>query len=74
MSRLLPLGIPTELHEQVGEIVRDEFRGLYHGSLVMFDGGSSLADRGAIKIVDDQGTPFMTHLHEIGFGYYDERG
>jgi len=73
VSRLASLGIPPELHEQVREIVHDEVRGLYHGSLVVFDGGSSLADHGMIKIVDDEGTPFVTHLHEIGFRHYDER-
>lgn len=72
VSRLVSLGIPAELHEQVKDIVQDEVRGLYHGNLVVFDGGSSLADRGLIKIVDDENTPFETHLHEIGFKYYDE--
>lgn len=72
VSRLELLGIPPELHKQVREIVRDEVRGLYHGSLVVFDGGSSLADQGMIKIIDDEGTPFINHLHEIGFNHYDE--
>ncbi len=48
------------------------FCGLYHGSLVVFDGGSSLADHGLIKIVDDAGMPFVRHLHEIGFKAYDK--
>jgi hypothetical protein len=72
VSRLASLGMQPELHEKVREIVHDEVRGLYHGGLVVFDGGSSLADHGIIKIVDDEGTPFTTHLHEIGFSYYDE--
>ena len=71
VSQLAPLGIPPEFHERVSEIVHREVRGLYHGSLVVLDGGSSLADHGMIKIVDDEGTPFVTHLHEIGFRHYD---
>lgn len=59
--------------KQVAEIVQDEIRGLYHGNLVIFDGGSSLADHGMIKIVDDRGIQFATHLHEIGCKFYDER-
>ena len=53
-------------------IVRDELRGLYHGSLVVLDNGSSLANRGMIRIVDDEGTSFDSFLHEIGFQIYDE--
>ena len=72
VSRLVAAGISPELEERVREIVRDEVRGLFHGSLLIFDGGSSLADHGLIKIVDDEDTPFARHLHEIGFGVYDE--
>lgn len=35
-------------------------------------GGSSLADHGLIKIVDDEGVEFISYLHEIGFDAYDE--
>lgn len=73
LSRLIAAGVPPELEPNVAEIVRDELRGLYHGNLVVFDGGSSLADHGLIKIVDDEGTPFDSYLHEIGFAVYDER-
>ena len=65
------LRIPPELLAQITNIVQDEIRGLYHGSLVIFDGGSSLADHGSIKIVDSQGIQFISHLHEIGFKFYD---
>src|SRR5438128_733563 len=71
VSRLSSLGIPPELYEQVRTIVHDAVRGLYHGSLVVLDGGSSLANHGMIKIVDDEGTQFVTYLHEIGFRHYD---
>lgn len=72
ISRLMAAGVPAELEARVTEIVRDELRGLYHGNLVVFDNGTSLADQGMIKIVDDQGTPFIGYLHEIGFRVYDE--
>jgi hypothetical protein len=52
--------------------VHDEIRGLYHGNLVVFDGGSNLANHGMIKIIDDNGAPFVTYLHEIGLRHYDE--
>ena len=73
VSRLTALGIPAALQQQMAEIVLHEIRGLYHGSLVVFDGGSSLADQGLIKIIDDEGTQFVRNLHEIGFEAYDER-
>jgi hypothetical protein len=72
VSRLEALGIPSAFHEQIREIVHNEVRGLYHGSLVVFDGGSSLANHGMVKIVDDEGTAFATHVHEIGLAAYDE--
>ncbi|MEZ6058463.1 MAG: hypothetical protein R3C01_17315 [Planctomycetaceae bacterium] len=73
VSRLMAAGIPPELEARVTDIVQDEVRGLYHGSLVVFDGGSSLADHGLIKIVDDEGTAFARRLHEIGLRVYGDR-
>jgi hypothetical protein len=46
-------------------IVEDELRGLYHGILVIFDGGSGLADEGLVSIVDEDGNPFDRCLHEF---------
>lgn len=71
VSRLLAAGVSPELNARVIEIVHDELRGLYHGSLVVFDGGSSLADHGLIKIIGDDGVPFVRYLHEIGLQAYD---
>ena len=51
-------------------IIEDELRGLYHGLLVIFDGGSGLADEGLISIVDEDGMPFDRFLHEICFRYW----
>ena len=51
-------------------IIRDELRGLYHGVLVIFDGGTALADQGLIRIVDEDGLAFDRFLHEIGFDYW----
>jgi hypothetical protein len=45
-------------------------RGMYHGILVMFDGGTSLADEGLVSIVDEDGMPFQRWLHEICFSYW----
>ncbi|WP_145284754.1 hypothetical protein [Pirellulimonas nuda] len=72
LRRLAEAGLPSEIQSQAEAIVHDELRGLYHGSLVVFDGGSSLADEGLIKIVDDEGVPFISYLHEICLPAYDE--
>jgi hypothetical protein len=71
MSRASDLHPSPELLAQLRQIVHDELRGLYHGSLVLFDGGSSLADHGLLRITDDNGTQFARNLHEIGFDSYD---
>lgn len=72
ISQLMAVGVPSELVGQITKIVHEEVRGLYHGNLVVFDGGSSLADHGLIKIIDDTGTQFNGNLHEIGFRFYDD--
>jgi hypothetical protein len=51
-------------------VLLDEMRGLYHGVLVMFDGGTSLANRGLISIVDEDGVAFQRRLHEICFEHW----
>ena len=51
-------------------IIGDELRGLYHGVLVTFDGGTALADHGLIRILDEDGSPFDRFLHEVGFDYW----
>jgi hypothetical protein len=51
-------------------VMEEELRGLFHGVLVIFDGGTALADQGLIRIVDESGVPFVRYLHEIGFGYW----
>lgn len=51
-------------------IIREELSGLYHGVLVIFDGGTALADRGLVRIVDDNGVEFDRHLHEICLKYW----
>jgi hypothetical protein len=56
--------------DQVDGIIEDELRGLYHGLLVIFDGGTALADEGLIQIVDDEGVVFDRFLHEICFRYW----
>jgi hypothetical protein len=48
-------------------IIEHELRGLYHGLLVIFDGGTALADQGLVSIVDEDGAMFDRHLHEICF-------
>lgn len=59
--------------EASAAIVEDELRGLYHGLLVTFDGGTALADQGLLSIVDDEGTEFVRYLHEICFDYWPEK-
>ena len=55
---------------EVATIVEDELRGLYHGLLVIFDGGTVLADEGLVSIVDEDGMAFDRHLHESCFDYW----
>ena len=51
-------------------IVEDEMRGLYHGLLVILDGGTSLADKGLVSVIDEDGVAFDRFLHEICFQYW----
>jgi hypothetical protein len=60
----------AETPSEAVSIVEDEMRGLYHGLLVIFDGGSALADQGLISIVDDEGEPFDRFLHEVCFKHW----
>ena len=61
------------LQDEFLQVFADEHRATANRSVSrLASGGSSLADHGMIRIVDDEGTPFVTHLHEIGFRYYDE--
>ena len=55
-------------------IIEDELRGLYHGLFVTFDGGTSLADDGLIRIVDEHGETFDRFLHEQCFAYWPQTG
>ena len=54
-------------------IVEDELRGLYHGLLVIFDGGSALANEGLVSVVDEDGVAFDRYLHEVCFGFWPSR-
>lgn len=51
------------------DIIEDELRGLYHGIFVIFDGGTALADKGLIQIVDEDGVALDRFLHEICFDF-----
>lgn len=57
---------------EIEALVTDEMRGLYHGVLVVFDGGSALAEMGLIKIIDEDGVAFDSYLHEVCFGYWPD--
>jgi hypothetical protein len=52
------------------DIVEDELRGLCHGLLVIFDGGTALADKGLVQLVDEDGEPFDRFLHEKCSDYW----
>ena len=58
---------------EAAAIVEDELRGLYHGLLVIFDGGTALADEGLVSVVDEDGVPFDRYLHEICYGFWPAR-
>lgn len=47
-------------------IIQYELQGLFLGVLVIFDGGTALADQGLVRIVDEDGVTFDRFLHEIG--------
>ena len=53
-------------------VIEDELRGLYHGLLVILDGGSALAEEGLLSVVDEDGVAFDRNLHEIGFRYWPQ--
>lgn len=52
-------------------IIREEIRGLLHGTMVVLDNGSSLADHTTIKIFDEIGDQFSPRLHERIGEFYD---
>lgn len=56
--------------DEIASSVREELRGLYHSILVTFDGGTALADKGLIQIVDENGVAFDRYLHELCFDYW----
>lgn len=58
--------------EDVPRILDDELRGLYHGLFVILDGGTVLAEKGLIRIHDEEGKEFDRFLHEICFRYWKE--
>jgi hypothetical protein len=62
--------LATGTSADAAAIVQDELQGLYHGLLVIFDGGTSLANEGLVSIVDEDGVAFDRHLHEICFGFW----
>ncbi|WP_146398629.1 hypothetical protein [Pseudobythopirellula maris] len=57
-------------HPEQNRVIEDELRGLYHGLLVILDGGSSLADHGLVSVIDESGKTFDRNLHEICFEYW----
>jgi hypothetical protein len=56
--------------EDVEAILEHEMRGLYHGLFVILDGGSALAEKGLVHVVDEDGASFDPYLHEICFRYW----
>lgn len=60
----------TESPSEAAVIIEDEMRGLYHGLFVVFDGGTTLANEGLVRILDEDDEPFDRFLHEICFRYW----
>jgi hypothetical protein len=60
---------PTRFERLKGESADDLRRQEFLGVLVMFDGGTALADLGLVSIVDEDGVAFQRFLHEIGPRY-----
>jgi hypothetical protein len=65
---LKEVGRPIDSSQEA--VIRDALQGLFHGILVIFDGGTRLADHGLVGIVDEDGVAFDRFLHEIGFSYW----
>lgn len=65
--RELSADLSDEQKELLDRVFWDELRGVLHGFLVTLDGGTALADRGLIRICDEDGVEFDRHLHELAF-------
>lgn len=63
-----------ESPNEADQIIDLELRGLFHGLLVVFDGGSALADQGLISIMDESGLVFDRFLHERYLDYWKPTG
>ncbi len=67
------LDLSDDVKSQISELITDEIKGLFHGSLVVFDNGSNLADEGMIRIIDEDGIPFQSNLHECAMDFYNRK-
>jgi hypothetical protein len=72
VRELAELGKPIDVSQEA--VIRDALQGLFHGILVIFDGGTRLADQGLVRIIDEDGVAFDRFLHEIGFRYWPSDG
>ncbi len=67
------LEIPDEAKAEIKGLIIDEIQGLFHGSLVVLDNGSNLADEGMIRIIDEDGVAFQPNLHETAMDFYNRK-
>jgi hypothetical protein len=70
--RELSAELTDDQKRMLDKIFWDELRGVLHGFLVTVDGGTALADRGLIYVLDEDGIEFDRHLHELAFSRLSE--
>ena len=56
------------------QVVSEVIQGVLHSTLVVFDGGTKLAEKTNLKIVDDDGQVLPRNLHEEFISYLLETG
>ncbi|WP_145110700.1 hypothetical protein [Botrimarina mediterranea] len=69
-SQRLVAKVEAAKDQDCKSIIDQELAGLFHGLLVILDGGSALADEGLIAIVDEDGVSFDRGLHETYLFYW----
>jgi hypothetical protein len=60
--------------EELKGLIYRMLRAQAHSFLVMLDGGTALAEKGRVQLVDEQGQPLGDGLHEAFFDYLDDIG
>ena len=68
---LVAAGVPRET---LAKVLSECFRGLGHSFLVALDGGTALAEKGRLYVVDEHGSRVGEGLHDDFVGYLIDTG